>query len=61
MPIKGYKGVSDFPIGLFDTTMTPTHKISQTIQDLYNGKPEYRQVVYPWIPLGELSLKIHVP
>ena len=40
--------------------MTPTQKISQTIQDLYNGKSVYSHVVDRWIPLGELSLKIHV-
>ena len=61
IPIKGYYGLSDFPKGPFDTTMTPTHKNSQTIQGLYNGKSVYSRVVYRWIPLVELSLEIHVP
>ena len=60
IPLKCYKDVSDFPIGTFDTTMTPTHKNSQTIKHLYNGKSVYSHAVYLWIPLGELSLKIHV-
>ena len=40
--------------------MTPTDKNCQTIQELYNGKSVYGHVVYRWIPLGEMSLKIDV-
>ncbi|KAF0139909.1 MAG: hypothetical protein FD143_3543 [Ignavibacteria bacterium] len=40
--------------------MTPTHKISQTIQELYIDKFVYSHVVYRWIPLIVLSVKIHV-
>ena len=34
---KVIKGYLIFPYTLFDTTMTPSHKNYQTIQDLYNG------------------------
>ena len=46
IPIKSYRGVSDFPIGIFDNTITPTHKNHQTIQHFYNAKGVYSPVVY---------------
>ena len=46
IPLKSYKAVSDFPIGHFDTTMTPTQKNSEIIKHLNNGKSVFSHIVY---------------